>query len=314
MKTDYSKIHPELRQLARTSPKFILNIRMLWLLNVLMRLMPKPKPPETVRVENVFIERQDDQTPLRLRIYKPKTVTSPTPALIWLHGGGYVMGTPEMDDRICAEYVRELGITVLSVNYRLAPKHPFPAGLEDSYAALIWAASHAEQMGINANRIAIGGASAGGGLAAALVQFAHDQHEITPIFQLLVYPMLDDRTALRADLDDSNNITWNQKNNRFGWESYLGAKWGAKDLPAYAVPARRDDLSALPAAWVGVGELDLFHDEDVAYAHRLKACGVACELEVVPGAYHGFDVFDFGVPIVQKFHQSQFSALRHHLF
>jgi acetyl esterase/lipase len=175
---------------------------------------------------------------------------------------------------------------------------------------LKWVAAHAEQLGIDSKRIAIGGASAGGGLAASLVQLAHDRLEIEPIFQLLVYPMLDDRAVLRTDLDDGDSIIWDQKSNRFGWESYLGKACGAEDAPAYAVPARRADLSGLPPAWIGVGSLDIFHAEDVAYAQRLQACGVACELIVVPGAFHGFDVFNPKIPIVQDFRRSQICALK----
>ena len=219
-----------------------------------------------------------------------------------------------MDDRSCVQYVRELGSSVVSVDYRCAPKPPFPAGLEDSYSALKWVVSHSDQLGVDAKRIGIGGASAGGGLAAALVQLAYDRQEIKPVFQLLVYPMLDDRTVLRADIDDSNNFTWTQKSNRFGWESYLRQECGVEAVPAYSVPARRTDLSGLPPAWIGVGTLDVFHDEDVAYAQRLKACGIECDIDVVPGAFHGFDVFDPQVPIVQDFRKSQIAALRKYLF
>jgi acetyl esterase/lipase len=151
-------------------------------------------------------------------------------------------------------------------------------------------------------------------LAAALAQIAHDRQEIKPIFQLLVYPMLDDRTVLRVDIDDSNNITWNQKSNRFGWESYLGKKCGAEDVPDYAVPARRADLSGLPRAWIGVGTVDIFHAEDAAYAQRLNECGVKCELHTVPGAFHGFDVFDPQVPIVRDFRKAQILALKECLY
>ena len=285
-----------------------------WFFRLAMSWMPAPGTPEDVLVENIFITGKDDRTRIRLRIYKPKSIAAPAPVLLWLHGGGYVIGKPEMDDSICVQYVRELGITVISVDYRYAPKYPFPAGLEDSYSALKWAGAHSQQLGIDAQRIAIGGVSAGGGLAAALVQLAHDRQEIKPVFHLLVYPMLDDRTVLRADIDDSNSPAWNQKSNRFGWESYLGKKCGAEDVPPYSVPARREDLSGLPPAWIGVGTLDVFHDEDVAYAQRLKECGIECELYIVPGAFHGFDVFDPQILIVKDFRQSQISALKKYLF
>lgn len=314
MKKQLSKIHPDLQQAAKMSPTFAFSNTNLWFIHLLMNLVPTPKTPEDILIENIFIHGQDDQPKLRLRIYKPKSIAAPTPVLIWLHGGGYVMGKPEMDDRSCAAYVRELGISIVSVDYRYAPKHPFPAGLEDSYSALEWVAAHPQQLGVDAKRIAIGGVSAGGGLAAALAQLAHDRQEIKPVFQLLVYPMLDDRTVLRTEIDDSNNVTWSQKSNRFGWESYLGRECGAEGVPAYSVPARREDLTGLPQAWIGVGTLDIFHDEDVAYAQRLMESGIECEMIIVPGAFHGFDVFDPQLPIVQAFRKSQVSALKKSLF
>ena len=314
MKNEFSKVHPDLQQIADKSPKFLFSHKNLWLMKWVVKLTPAPKTPEDILVENIFVTGRDNRTKIRLRIYKPKSITTPTPVLIWLHGGGYVMGKPEMDDFSCAQYVRELGIPIVSVDYRYAPKHPFPAGLEDSYSALKWVESHSQQLGLDAKRIAIGGASAGGGLAAALVQLAHDRQEIKPVFQLLVYPMLDDRTVLRADIDDSNNFTWTQESNRFGWESYLGKKCGTEDVPAYSVPARRKDLSGLPPAWIGVGTLDVFHDEDVAYAQRLKECDVECEIYIAPDAFHGFDVFDPQLSIVQEFRKSQVAALKEYLF
>jgi len=310
----FSKIHPELQQVAKKTPSITFSKVNIGLFRLLMSLMPAPKIPEDVLVENIFITGKDDRTKIRLRIYKPKSLVPPTPVLLWLHGGGYVIGKPELDDLSCAQYVRELGITIVSVDYRYAPKHPFPVGLEDSYSALKWIVTSSQQLGIDAQRIAIGGESAGGGLAAALVQLAHDRQEIKPVFQLLVYPMLDDRTVLRADIDDSNSIAWNQKSNRFGWESYLGKKCGAEDVPAYSVPARRADLAGLPPAWIGVGTLDVFHDEDAAYAQRLKGCGIECELYIVSGAFHGFDIFDPQIPIVKDFRKSQISALKKYLF
>ena len=295
------------------SPKLILTSQTLWLIQAVVKIMPVYKPPQDIRVENRHIVRPDG-TKIRLRIYQPKTITKPVPVMLWLHGGGYLIGRPEMDDLPCIQFVQELGICVVSVDYRLAPKHPFPAGLDDSYAALQWVVSQAQQLGVDIERIAIGGESAGGGLAAALVQYTCDRQEIHPLFQLLVYPMLDDRTVLRPEIDDSNSPTWTQKNNRFGWESYLGQACGAEDVPAYAVPARRDNLTNLPPAWIGVGSEDIFHDEDVAYAQRLRNQGIACELVIVPGAFHAFDVYNAQIPLVQEFRKSQMAALRKYLF
>lgn len=314
MKKELSTIHPELQTVARKLPAITYSRKNLWLMNWVMRLRPSPKTPADILIENIFIPAQPDQARIRLRIYKPRSAGVPTPALIWLHGGGYVLGNPEQDDECCAQYGRELGITVFSVDYRYAPKYPFPIGLEDSYAALRWVAAQAQSLSVDVQRIAIGGASAGGGLAAALAQLAHDRQEIKPVFQLLVYPMLDDRTVLRSDLADQRYIAWDQQSNRFGWESYLGRPCRVDDVPEYAVPARRADLSGLPPAWIGVGTVDLFHDEAVAYARRLTACAVPCEIEIVPGAFHGFDVFDPKIPLVQAFRRSQIAALRKYLF
>jgi acetyl esterase/lipase len=314
VKKELSTIHPELQAVARKMPAITYSRKNLWLMNWVMRLRPAPKTPADILIENIFIPAQTDQTRIRLRIYKPRLAGVPTPALIWLHGGGYVLGNPEQDDECCAQYGRELGITVVSVDYHYAPKYPFPIGLEDSYAALAWVAAQAQSLSVDIQRIAIGGASAGGGLAAALAQLAHDRQAIQPVFQLMVYPMLDDRTVIRPDLAGKAYLAWDQPSNRFGWESYLGRPCGGADLPEYAVPARRADLSGLPPAWLGVGTQDLFHDEDAAYAQRLKACAVPCEIEIVPGAFHGFDVFDPKIPLVQAFRRSQIAALRKYLF
>lgn len=311
MKNAFSHIHPDLQKIAKRVPRFTISNKNLWLIRILMRLMASSKSHDDVSIENVFIPGKKNTT-IRLRIYKPKFIEAPTPVLLWIHGGGYVMGRPEQDDRCCVHYVRELGIVVVSVDYRCAPQHPFPAGLEDCYSALKWIGSRARQLGVDSRRIAVGGASAGGGLAASLVHFAVDRNEIEPIFQLLVYPMLDDRTVLRSDLD--HGILWNQDSNRFGWESYLGQKCGGDDMPEYSAPARRNNLSGLPHTWIGVGTADLFYDEDMAYAQKLQDHGVRCEIYTVNGGFHGFDTFDNSIPIVQDFRKSQILAMKECFF
>jgi acetyl esterase/lipase len=308
-----SKVHPELQNAFKTSPSIQYSGKSLWLIRLLISLIPAAKTTEDVSIKNIKIDNRDGSSKIRLRIYQPVNSKNAVPVLIWMHGGGYIIGKPEMEDELCIQFVRELGIGIVSVDYRLAPKHPFPAGLEDCYSALMWAKNNSEQLGFDTARIAVGGTSAGGGLAAALAQLAYDRKEVSPIFQLLRYPMLDDRTALRTDIDDSNSPTWSQKNNRFGWESYLGKEYGADELPAHSVPARRKDLSGLPPAWIGVGTLDVFYEEDMLYAQRLKEAGIDCELNIVEGAFHGFDVFDQKLSIVQEFRKSQINALKKYL-
>lgn len=210
------------------------------------------------------------------------------------------MGTAQQDDRLCRHFSRRLGITVASVDYRLAPEHPYPAPLDDCYSALTWLAG---LPAVARQRVAIGGASAGGGLAAALALLARDRGEVTPSFQLLAYPMLDDRSSLTAD--NPNYRLWNTRSNQFGWTAYLGDA-----DPRIAVPGRRDDLSGLPPAWIGVGTNDLFHDEDLAYAERLRNAGVPCQVEVVPGAFHGFDLWALKAQVSQRFFDSQCQSLR----
>ena len=229
----------------------------------------------------------------------PPSGRNPAPALLWMHAGGMVVGTA----------VTEFSLTrkryMPFVEYRLAPKHPFPAAMDDCAAALAWLA---DQPDVDPSRIAIGGGSAGGGLAAGLALRARDEMDVKPVFQLLIYPMLDDRTAQRTDLDDMPVKIWNQTCNRFGWSSYLAGATG-DDVHPYAAPSRAEDLSGLPPAWIGVGTLDLFHDEDVEYARRLQEAGVPCELKVVEGGYHGFEAA-LNAPVVQDFHRSQIDALR----
>ncbi|BBZ11111.1 esterase [Mycobacterium branderi] len=235
-----------------------------------------------------------------VRLFRPTSTAESTPALLWIHGGGYVLGRASQDDKLCRRFSRELGATVASVDYRLAPEHPYPAPLEDCYSALTWLA---RLPAVDPARIAIGGASAGGGLAAALALLARDRGEITPALQLLAYPMLDDRSANNPSLPSYR--LWSPSSNRFGWAAYLGDA-----DPQVAVPARRDDLSGLPPAWIGVGTHDLFHDEDLAYAERLTQAGVPCHVEVVPGAFHGFDLLVPKAKVSQAFFASQCASLR----
>lgn len=228
---------------------------------------------------------QSDPRPA-LRLYRPLARRSEG-ALLWLHGGGMVLGRASQDDRLCADTARALGMPVVSVEYRLAPEHPFPAPLDDAHAGWVWLQRNAAALGVDPARIAVGGESAGGGLAASLAQRLHDEGRGAAA-QWLFCPMLDDRTAARRELDAVDHFVWNNRRNAVGWRSLLDAEPGGR-APRYAAAARRDDLRGLPPAWIGVGDIDLFFEEDRAYAERLRAAGVGAALDVVPGAPHGFE-------------------------
>ena len=193
------------------------------------------------------------------------------------------MGSVAQNDDMCAAIADRLGIVVTSVEYRLAPEHPYPAPLDDCYAGLRWLAEHAGELGVDGTRIAIGGASAGGGLAAGLALLARDRGEVAVCFQLLVYPMLDDRNVTPSSHAIVDPKVWNREANIAGWNAYLAGRAGADDVEPYAAPARATDLAGLPPTYINVGDLDLFLDEDVAYAQALMRAGVPGRAPRLPG-------------------------------
>jgi acetyl esterase/lipase len=292
--------HPDLPFYVRFLPSPTLGPRSLRLVR---RLAPRDRAPRDA--PGVRASLRDVPGAGTARVFVPDGVAGPTPAMLWIHGGGYVLGSPAQDDASCVDFARRLGVTVVAPAYRLAPEHPFPAALDDLYAALRWL--HADP-GVRRDRVVVAGASAGGGLAAALALLARDRGELPVAFQLLVYPMLDDRTVDRA-IDGTHHRLWSAGSNRYGWTAYLGRAPGGADVPAYAAPARAGSLVGLPPAWIGVGTFDLFHDEDVAYARRLADAGVPAELEVVPGVFHGFDALH-RTAVARSFRARQLAALR----
>lgn len=279
---DMSRVAPELRAPFRRMSRVSIPMDHAWgrrLAQVALTVMPAGK------VEGVTVEKRQ-VADVSVRLYHPAVRRSPA-ALFWIHGGGLIIGRAVQNDRLCALTALELGILVVAVEYRKAPEHPFPAALDDCLAGWHWLRDEASRLGGDASRVAVGGESAGGGLAAALAQRLHDMGETQPAAQWLFCPMLDDRTAARRDLDETGHFVWNNRLNRFGWRSYLGVEPGAERVPVYAVPSRHEDLSGLPPTWIGVGDIDLFYEEDREYAERLRAAGVEVTLEVVPGAPHG---------------------------
>jgi acetyl esterase/lipase len=225
-----------------------------------------------------------------VRVHRPKATSEVLPCIYSIHGGGYILGSYDMDDARFDRYCAMFPCVGVSVEYRLAPETPYPGPLDDCYAGLQWTVEHSDELGIDRDRIGIAGISAGGGLTAALALLTRDRGEIPLAFQLLECPMLDDRQTTSSSRLDGLPI-WSRESNEFGWRSYLGDLYGRDDIPAYAAAARADDLSGLPPALVIVGGADGFRDEDIHYAMRLNQSSVPTELHVLPGAPHGVQMF-----------------------
>jgi acetyl esterase/lipase len=236
-----------------------------------------------------------------IRIYRPEKQSGLLPALLWIHGGGYMLGEIDQEDFTAKQFTLAGNCVVVSVEYRLAPENPYPAPLEDCYAVLKWLSTHASDLKVDPSRIAIGGASAGGGLTAGLALLARDRAEVPIIFQLLVYLMINDCNIAPASDTLPDTLFWTRENNLMGWRSYLGCKPGEKGISCYAAAFRTTNLEGLPPAYITVGDIDLFAEEDVDYARRLIAAGVPTEVHVYPGGCHAFDMLVPNADISKRF-------------
>jgi acetyl esterase/lipase len=226
---------------------------------------------------------------VKVLVYQPTEPGYDRPAILHVHGGGYVLGEAAMNEAKHRMLVGELGCVIVSVDYRLSPETRHPGPVEDAYAGLKWMYEHAEQLGVDRKRIGVMGESAGGGLAAALALVARDRGEFPIAFQHLIYPMIDDRTCTHPDPHPFvGEFIWSNEHNRFGWEALLGCAPGSESVHYHAAPSRAPDLAGLPPTYIAVGALDLFLEEDLEYARRLSRVGVPVELHVYPGAYHGY--------------------------
>lgn len=228
--------------------------------------------------------------PLRLLAFRPAKPrpAAQTPGILWIHGGGYMLGMPEMVYMSRAlPLVKKYGAVVVSPAYRLAPRHPYPAALEDCYAALRYLQAQSAALGVSPSQLMVGGESAGGGLAAALCMLARDRGEVAVACQMPLYPMLDDRDTPSSR--DNHAPVWNTRRNHRGWRSYLGTLSG-QDVPPYAAPARQTDYRGLPPAYTFVGDIEPFYDETLTYMENLKAAGVEASVDVYPGCFHAFDM------------------------
>ncbi|MGY1739602.1 MULTISPECIES: alpha/beta hydrolase [unclassified Blastococcus] len=251
-----------------------------------------------------------DGSPLRLVVVRPAVPRVGVPGVLWIHGGGYAIGTPEQSLATARRLVTAANAVVVLPDYRLSVESPYPAALDDCYDALLWLRDHAGDLGVADDQLVVGGESAGGGLTAAVTLLARDRGEVAVAFQMPLYPMIDDRPT--ASSRDNTTPVWNTTTNVAAWDLYLGDLRGG-DVPASAAPARATDLAGLPPTLTFVGDIEPFHDEVVDWCRRLEAAGVPVTLEVYPGAFHGFDLVAAWAPVSRRARAFLVDGFRDHL-
>jgi acetyl esterase/lipase len=311
------QLDPDLQRLARTLPRGADHdvpdaeypLYRAATMATLAATVPAPDP--AVTEEDHVVPGPPGGPPVRVRLYMPAGLRAPSPALFWIHGGSFSLGSIEADDVRCRRYAKDARCVVVSVGYRLAPEHPYPAGLEDCWAALSLCAKAADDLGIDPARLAIGGCDAGGALAAACALRARDRSGPALCFQLLVYPALDDR----LETPSSTGMTDPPLGTRGGavamWRRYLQSVVG--DAPPDAAPGRATDLRGLPPTYILAAQYDVFRDENVEFAHRLQSADVPTELHVFPGAFHGFESLAFKCDVIRRAHDEQARVLQNGL-
>ncbi|WP_339165874.1 alpha/beta hydrolase [Paenibacillus sp. FSL R5-0341] len=302
MKVTYAMIDKELRLKGR-----ILNILMSpssedrFLKDMLKRKKQiekrKGKHLEGMHCREEWIERKDGSKQ-RMLIYRPHHVQENLPGILWLHGGGYAQGIPELFENMYQKLMGTSNCVIIAPDYRLSIEAPYPAALEDSYDALLWMKQHAKELGIRSNQLMVGGESAGGGLTAALTLYARDQGEVNIAFQMPLYPMIDDR-MITESAQDNNAPIWNSDMNEWAWKLYLGENYG-KEVSPYASAARATDYSNLPPTVTFVGDVEPFRDETIEYVKQLKEAGIPVEFTLYKGCYHGFDIINPKAKVSQE--------------
>jgi len=231
---------------------------------------------------------RDDNSQMRVCVFKSKELSGKVPGILWMHGGGYGMGAPEQGIGMAKAFIQRKQCVMIAPDYRLSVDAPYPAALDDCYTTLLWMKNNVESLGINDSQIFIGGDSAGGGLTAAISLYARDKNEVNIAFQMPLYPMLDDR-MLTESATDNNAPIWNSKSNYYGWKFYLGELYGKDIVPDYAAPARATNYDKLPPTATFVGDLEPFRDETILYVENLRKAGVKVSFRIFEGCYHAFE-------------------------
>jgi len=273
-----------------------------------LQSIPSLQLDSRVSMEERFISGPEGAPNIRLHIFKPSNQAKPLPAMLYIFGGGLITGNLEMNDAYCQEYALAFNCIVVAVEYRLAPEHPYPAGVEDCYAALLWLANNEKELQIDLNRLVVAGGSAGGNLTAAVSLMARDRKGPKISFQAPVCPMLDNTNSLPSVAEYENEFLWSGQQNKLAWEMYLGANF-SQPAPAYASPLHADDFTGLPPTYTYVGELDVFRDETIEYVKKLTKARVPVEFHLYPGVYHGAELVPVSGGYRERIQQNYMDAL-----
>ncbi|MEU8247251.1 alpha/beta hydrolase [Nonomuraea sp. NPDC048916] len=271
----------------------------------MMAAIEVPENPNVAK-EDRTVPGPDGEPDITVRIYRPVGASGTLPGVYYIHGGGMILGDIAGEDANATMICDQVGAVVVSVEYRLAPEHPHPAQVEDCYAGLVWTAKNAADLGVDPGRLAIYGASAGGGLTIGTALLARDRGGPALTFMMPIYPMVDDRNETPSSHEITDIGIWDRAGNIEAWAWYLGGK----DADQYAAPARAEDLSGLPPAFIDVGTVDLFRDEDIAFAQRLMQAGVPTELHVNPGSYHASETFAAEAALSRRIWARRIDALQ----
>ncbi|MET0492534.1 MAG: alpha/beta hydrolase [Actinoplanes sp.] len=264
-----------------------------------------PDNPDVIK-EDRTVAGPEGAPDISVRIYRPLNAQAGLPGIFYIHGGGMVLGNIQGEDPVSTMICDQVNAIVVSVEYRLAPEDPHPAQVEDCYAGLKWMAANASELGYDPDRLAIYGASAGGGLAIATALLARDRGGPAVRFMMPIYPMIDDTNETASSQEITDIGIWDRSGNIEAWAWYLGGK----PADQYAAPTRAEDLAGLPPAFIDVGTVDLFRDEDIAFAQRLMQAGVPTELHIHPGSYHAAETFAADAALSKRIWALRLDALK----